>query len=119
MPRPVDELVAALEAALDIPVYSTPEDMVVAPSVLILPSNPWVERVTMGACTRRWFYEALVVARRADVSGALTVLEAAVIDITNADIGSAGAWQTIDPPITYDIAGIEYLAAVVRYELLT
>ncbi len=113
-------LVDALNVAFaDHPVYDHPVSSPAVPCLVVTPADPWVERVSFGACTLQWTWDVHLLARRADVDGAFDELEAGVARLAQLDLSGAGTWQSVSTPRIEEVGGIDYLAATVTYTTMS
>ena len=108
-------LVAALDAAVDVPVYETPSNQPAVPSVIVTPSSQWADRSDTAYCAYRWTYEVHLLAHRADVDGAAEALEALLLKVL--PVAPAG-WTPVrvQGPTVRDVGGVDVIATTVTYD---
>ena len=110
-----DPLVAALDAAVDVPVYETPSNTPAVPAVIVTPASQWAERFESSWCGFRFTYEVHLLAHRADVDGAVEALETLALQVLQV---APPSWTPVrvQGPTVRDVSGVDVLATTITYE---
>jgi hypothetical protein len=108
------DLAAGISAGLSTPrvtVYDYPADLIKAPAVVIVPSEPYIQPSTYGR--HRFNLDIQIVVPRTKMQNQLTALENLIADvqsaIATATVSRRFQWVEVGKPVGIEIGGVEYL----------